>query len=87
MDIEVDYIDKEYYPTDQDMLSPMEADILKVLNTYLTIMKYLVNTGNKDKKEIKKDIKKAQKMKQALMKQDGSIKKYLREDGEYYGWL
>ncbi len=82
--LEDDYIGEGYYPED---LSSMEGDILKVLNTYLTIMKYLLRKPDGRKAKLKKDVKRIKKIKKALMKQDGSIKKYLSEEGEYYDLL
>ena len=81
--LESDYIDDEEF---SDVLSPMEGDILKVLNTYLTIMKYLLHKPDR-RKELKKNIRKIQKIKKDLMKRDGSIKKYLDEEGQYYDLL
>lgn len=85
-----EYFTPDDYPEElyqEDTVSPMEADILKIIGTYLTIVNNLLTTGHKDKKELKKEIKKAKKIRKAVMKQDGSIKKYLREDSEYYDWL
>lgn len=85
IDVESDYTRMD--TDDTDYLSSMEYDILKVLNTYITIMKYLLHKPSGRKKEFKKNIKKAMKMRKSLLEGDGKIKKYLDEEGQYYDLL
>lgn len=83
----IESISDEYDSFDINRLSPMEDDILKVLNTYLTIMKYLLHKPVERKTELKKNVKRIKKIKKSLLCRDGDVKKYLDEEGQYYDLL
>lgn len=89
MDNLSEYEDNHYYELEpKESLTVKESDILLVLDTYLTLMKYLLcKPDNTKKKKLKKDIKKIEKVKKSLLSRDDSIKKYLREDGGYIDYI
>lgn len=75
----------EDMPTNE--LNLLEVEILRVLDTYLTIVKYLLRKPAGVREKLKKNVKKIKKVREALLRQDGSIKKYLDKDGYYYDRL